>query len=190
MERLNLSASTIVTESLKGGTTITARKIEAPRVIPGSVAEHEAAHVVAAGEIVSATIIPKGDALGTTQPVKMTAATAAAAEALGHTGTGWDMFLTEHVLGVDPGTAKAAARSALSGKDEELLEVATLLEERKTISQRDVEEARKNIIKRRQGIFEVEIEIRMPGEKMQSLSGETFHGEIKISDLIPYSKAA
>lgn len=185
MERLNLSSVSLVTKTLEGGTTITARKIETPRPFPGSVAEHEAAHVVAAGEIVSATIIPSGDTLGTTQPVKMTATAAAAAEALGHSGTGWDMYLTEYVLGVDPGTAKAAARSALSGRDEEIFEVATLLEERKTIGQSDVDEARQNIIERRQGIFAVEVEIGEPGKKIRSFPTKSFRGEVKISDLIP-----
>src|SRR3989344_3867669 len=152
MERLDLSRAASVAKTFEGWITVTARKIETAKPIPGSVALHEAAHVVAAGEIVMATIRPTGDALGTTQPVKMTAAAAAAPEALGHDGTGWDMFLTEHVLGVDPGTAKAAARSALAGRHDELHEVAILLEERGTIGQGDVNEARQNVSEKRQGI--------------------------------------
>ena len=96
MERLSLASSSFASQTREDGTVVNVRKIELNRPIPGSVAEHEAAHVVAAGNIVSATIIPSGEALGTTQPVKLTAAAAAAAEAMGHDGTGWDMFLTEH----------------------------------------------------------------------------------------------
>ena len=105
MERFRVSTSP--TENvLEDGTTISAQVLEKSKPIPGDVAMHEAAHVVAAGEIVFATIIPSGDASGRTQPKKMTAAAAAAAEALGHSGTSWDMHLTEHILGVDPGVTQ------------------------------------------------------------------------------------
>lgn len=183
MERLRLSTG-VVTRAFDNGTTISASKLERPRKIPSSVAKHEAAHVVAAGEIVMATIIPSGDALGRTQPVKMTAAAAAAAEALGHDGTGYDMYLTEHILGVDPGVAKSAARSALSGRDEEIYEVATLLEERGTIGQSDVKEAKQNVCDRRQGIFPVEIRISTPEGKTARFTAKTFRHEVKIADLL------
>lgn len=192
MERLNLASAACVTKTLEDGTTITARKIEIQRPKPQGTANHEATHAVAAGEIVYATIIPNGDALGTTQPVKMTAAAAAAPDALGHSGTGWDMFLTEHVLGVDPGTARSAARSALSGRYEEIEEVATLLQERKTIGQRDMEEARQNIKDRTNGIFEAEVEIIKPGENIITFPTRTLGGEIKIpnSTLLPTAAKA
>ena len=86
MERLNVTGTSTVIKTLESGTIVRARSGEARRSIPGPVAEHEAAHVVAAGKIVSATIIPSGDALGTTQPVKMTAQAAAAAWAVIFTG--------------------------------------------------------------------------------------------------------
>src|SRR3990167_3000185 len=159
MERLNVAGVACATRTFEDGTTVNARKVEVRRPIPSFVAKHEAAHVVAAGRIVSATIIPSGNASGITRPVKMTAAAAAAPEALGHDGTGWDMYITEHVLGVDPNVAKSAARSALSGREEELHEVATLLQERSTIGQSDVEEARQNVEDRAQGIFPVQIYI-------------------------------
>lgn len=192
VERLDLSAKTYVSKILEDGTTITARKIETQRPKPQGTASHEAAHAVAAGEIVYATIIPSGDALGTTQPVKMTAAAAAAPDALGHSGTGWDMFLTEHMLGVDPGTARSAARSALSGRYEEIEEVATLLQERKTIGQRDMKEARQNIKDRTNGIFEAEVEILKPGENVITFPTRTLGGEIKIpnSTLLPTAAKA
>lgn len=185
VERLSLASNGPASMSYEDGTTVTVRKMEPARPMPGSVAEHEAAHVVAAGEIVNATIIPSGDALGTTTPVRMTAAAAAAAEAMGHSGTGWDMFLTEHYLGVDRHTAKAAARAALSGKQEEMHEVATLLQERGTIGQSDVNEAWKNVDNRRHGIHIVEVQINKPGEKTQTHRLQSFRNEIKIADLLP-----
>ena len=184
MERLNVTGTSTVIKTLESGTIVRARSGEARRSIPGPVAKHEAAHVVAAGKIVSATIIPSGDALGTTQPVKMTAAAAAAAEALGCNGTGHDMFITEHVLGVDPSVAKSAARSALSGKSEEMYEVATLLQERRTIGQSDVDEARQNVKDRNQGIFPIEVEIITPDGQRRSITARSFRNEINISDLL------
>ena len=184
MERLSVAGAAIATRTFEDGTTVSARKVEVKRPIPGSVAKHESAHVVAAGKIVSATIIPSGDALGTTQPVKMTAVAAVAAEALGHDGTGWDMFLTEHILRVDPSVAKSAAQSALSGKSEEMYEVATLLQERSTIGQSDVEEARRNVKKRNQGIFPIEVEIVTPDGRRRSITTKSFRNEIKISELM------
>ncbi|OGM11861.1 hypothetical protein A2Z22_01410 [Candidatus Woesebacteria bacterium RBG_16_34_12] len=180
MERLKISGPEPVRKTLENGISIFAKKIITPRPIPGSVAEHEAAHVVAAGEIISASIIPTGDALGTTRPVKMTAVAAAAAAALGYDGTGWDLFLTEYVLGVDPNSAKEAARSVLSGKGEEIEEVATLLQERGTIDQTDVNEAEQNIIDRKEGVFPVEVTINRSGI-LYSFTTTTFHGEIVFS---------
>src|SRR3989344_3284954 len=190
MERLSITGVDCAARTFEGGTTVSARKVEIKRPIPGSVAKHESAHVVAAGKIVSATIIPSGDALGTTQPVKMTAQAAAAAEALGCSGTGHDMFITEYVLGVDPGVAKSAARSALSGKSEEMYEVATLLQERSTIGQSDVEEARQNVKNRNKGIFPIEVEIITPDGQTRTYTTESFKGEIKISDLMDFSPEA
>lgn len=181
MERpLGLGAS----HTLKDGTIVNVRKVEGKRKIPGSTAQHEAAHVVAAGEIVHATIIPSGDALGTTQPVRMTAAAAAAADAMGYDGTGWDMFLTEHFLGVDAGTARSAARAALSGKQEEMWEVATILQEQKTIGQPEVRQAWQNVYERRQGIFPIKVEIITPDGKVKALNTKSFRNEVKMSDLV------
>lgn len=181
MERLNISKP--VAKTYENGVTVQARIIEPlKRPIPGETAEHEAAHVVAAGEIVYATIIPSGNALGATKPVRMTAAAAAAAEAMGHSGTGWDMFLTEHYLGVDPGIAKSAAKAALSGRQEEIEEVASLLEERKTIGQGDVDQARRNVEKRRDGIHPVEVQISSPEGQTKVVTTLSFRGEIKIQD--------
>lgn len=181
MERLGVFKP--VQKTCENGAIVKARRLDtSPRPFPGSVAVHEAAHVVAAGKIVFATITPSGNALGTTQPVEMTAAAAAAPEAIGCEGTGWDMFLTEHILGVDPGSAKSAARSALSGKEEEMHEVATILEERRTIGQRDVEKARENVRRKREGRHPIEVEIISPTGQRKSFKMESSRGEVKIED--------
>jgi len=122
----------------------------------GDVAKHEALHVVASGgDIVSSTIVPEGNALGTTVPRKLTSAGAAAAAAFGHDGTSWDEFITEFYLGVSFGTAKAAARVELWGKDLEVQAVAGELQRKRTISQRDVTEAYEKADKVRRGVSEV-----------------------------------
>lgn len=183
MERLNVASA--VCKTYESGVTVEARRLDIEsRPIPGETAMHEAAHVVAAGRIEYATIIPSGDALGTTKPTKMTAASAAAPESLGHHGTGWDMYLTEHILGVAPGTAKAAARAALSGREEEMYEVAAILQKKKTIVQGDVEDARTNVINNRFGIHPVEVTITLPNGEINTSKTQSFRGEVRIQDLL------
>lgn len=190
-ERLSFGASKFASAQFEDGTIFSAQKVETKRPIPLRTAKHEAAHVVASGEIIEATIIPSGDALGTTQPKKMTAAAAAAAEAMGHSGTGHDMMLVKHYLGVSPEVAISAAKSALQGKEEEMKEVATLLEERRTIGQRDVEEARENVKNRAQGIFPIQIEIITADGNKKQIETKSYKGEIKISDFfVPQTQAA
>jgi len=122
----------------------------------GDVAHHEALHVVASGgDIVSATIVPDGNSLGTTVPSRLTPAGAAAAAAFGHDGASWDEFVTVHFLGVSFRAAKAAARAELQGKDLEVKAVAGELQKKKTISKRDVDKAYEKADKVRKGISEV-----------------------------------
>lgn len=183
MERLTIASP--VRKTYESGVTVEVHRLDIEsRPIPGETAIHEAAHVVAAGRIKSATIVPSGEALGTTVPVKLTAAAAAAPESLGHRGTSWDMYVTEHILGVDPGTAKAAARAALSGREEEMYEVAAILQKKKTIVQGDVEDARTNVINNRFGIHPVEVTITMPNGQANTRETQSFHGEVRIHDLL------
>ncbi|OGD89847.1 hypothetical protein A3D07_02890 [Candidatus Curtissbacteria bacterium RIFCSPHIGHO2_02_FULL_42_15] len=183
MERLRLGSSAAITKTLESGATVTVERLEAKRPIPCSVAKHEAAHVVAAGKIVSATIIPSGEVLGETRPVHLTASSAAAAAAMGYEGFGWDKLLTVDYLGVDWETAKAAARADLSGRADEMYEVATILQERGTIGQSDVEEARQNVKNRSEGIFPVQVNVLPPEGKVVTYMDESFHGEVIVADL-------
>lgn len=182
-ERISLTPNKTVSKTFEDGTSVKARITNPQRLKFGRTAEHEAVHVVAARDIVSADNIPRGSALGTTRPVKLTAVAAAAPAALGHGGTGWDQFITEKYLGVNFETAKRAARSALSGKEEEIEEVATLIEERRVITQTDVNEARRNVRERRQGIFPVELKVVRPCGETYSYATRSFHSKVFIEDL-------
>ena len=180
VERLRIDTSESVRTVLKGDIEVVARKIVTPRPIPGFPAQHEASHVVAAKEIVEADIVPRGDALGTTRPVRMDAATAAAAGAMGYKGTGWDRFLTEHYLHVPWNTAINSSKEVLSGKKDLLEEVAVLLEEKKIIRQYHVEEAKKRVAEKKQGIYPVKLDIYQSGNKVKSVETKSFHGEVVI----------
>lgn len=191
MERLNLATKGSATTTLEDGTEVDAAIIEESRPTPGPVAEHEAAHVVAAGQIVSATIIASGDALGSTTPVVMTPAAAAAAEAIGSSGTDWDMFLVEEVMGVSRGSAIAAASSALSGQGELRHEVAVTMQELGTIGQSHVERAKQRVKERSLGIFPISLVIISADGQKREVTTKSFRNEVRISDLmLPHPKAA
>jgi hypothetical protein len=190
-ERLSVATSELEKIVLKDGREIVVRKNETPRPKPGRTARHEAAHIMAAmpaGGIVEATIVPNGDSLGSARPVRMTAASAAAAGAMGYGGTGWDRFITENYLRVDWGTAKSAARAVLADKTVEIEEVAFELEEEKTISQHHVDKAIKRAGEKKQGIFPVSVEVYQSGRKVESFTAQSFHGEVKISQFTSLSK--
>lgn len=153
------------------------------RTIPGEVAIHEATHAVAAGEIVWATIIPEGNTLGQTQPVDMTLGAAAAAEAWGCSGTGYDIHaIVEGHFKTDIATGVAAGKAALKGKETEVYETAALLEDRKTIGQKDLEEARENAHNKENGIFPVEIKIILPNGQTQVINRKSFRGEVLLEN--------
>lgn len=138
------------------------KRLRRPITPPDRTSLHEAAHVVAAqvdGGIHEATRQPSSTYLGATWPVHMTATSAMAAAALGLDGTGWDEFLTKYLLGVNPETAKSSALSALSGRMDYLQAVAEKLQERGTIGQKDVDEAYKEVDERKQGIWEVQVNV-------------------------------
>jgi hypothetical protein len=169
-----------VQKTTESGATISISSRQEQRKRPSETAWHESAHIVASGRIKSATIIPSGDALGSTTPEVMTPAAAAAAAADGHGGTGWDKFLTERILGLSFASAKAAARAALSGKGLEKEEVAIALEEKGTIGQSDVDEAYEKASNRRNGIIDVFIEVEDIDGNKNAFHTETLHGEVQI----------
>jgi hypothetical protein len=102
-----------------------------------------------------------------------------------HDGTGWDRFITEYYLGVDWDTAKSAARAVLSGKEELIKEVATVLEEEKTISQYHVDKAVRKVEEKKQGIFPVRIDVYRSGIRMKTMNMKSSHGEVEIPHINP-----
>lgn len=182
MERIKFQES--ISIKYENGVRVSARIKDSQkgRPSPGSTARHEAAHVVAAGSIEWATIIPSGDAQGATKLKSLTAAAAAAAEAMGYDGTGHDMTLVENYLGTSRSEAISQAKGALSGKEKEMEEVATLLEEKGTIGQSDVDKAMSDVHKRKLGIHPVEIEITKPDGKSDWVVGETFRNEFELPE--------
>jgi len=180
MERLKVNPSTPVTKIFENGTKVLAKPVIATHLTPGDTAWHEAKHVVTAENIIDATIIPNGSVLGSVRPVKMTAISAVAPAADGHVGTGWDLFVTQNYLGVDPGSVMSAARSILISKSNEVEEVATMLQERGTIHQTDVNEARNNVKNRQEGIFPVEVTSVSSSGEVYSYETTSFHGEVVL----------
>ena len=111
----------------------------------------------------------------------MTAASAAAAGAMGYGGTGWDRFITEHYLGVDWGSAMKQAKAVLAGREDEIHEVATVLQEERTINQHHVNKAKEKAVNKKQGIFPVRVDVYKAGRKIDSTITRSFHGEVVIS---------
>ena len=168
--------------TIEHGLVVTALKKPSRRTSPGHTALHEAAHIEVAGVIQWATIIPSSTYQGATMPASMTAASAMAAAALGMEGTGWDEFLTEHILGVDPHSAKNAALSALSGRYDYMEAVAEELEEKGTIGQADVEIAHEKVQRRRRGVWNVQVQVVEPDGKVEEFDAESEGDTILIRD--------
>lgn len=142
------------------------------------VADHEARHAVVAGQIKWATVIPGSGYLGACSPAEMTPATAAAAYDCN--GTGWDRRICEETLGVSWSQASAMASAVLSGREDEVGEVAGMLEEHGTITQVHMDQARRNVERRRLGIFPVRVEtIRPNGQKRVTVT-ESFHHQVAL----------
>ena len=137
----------------------------------GPTERHEAAHVVGAGgEIYSATIIPSGDALGSTRPKVMTRASAAAGAAIGdYRGARWDLFLVEYFLGGNKQGAIAEASAALSGMEEELYQVARMLKIHLTIGPEEVKRAYQIADNIKNGVYSAEIRVQLPTGEIRSM---------------------
>ncbi len=106
------------------------------RISPESVEYHEACHALAQlllGKGVRyLTNIPEGDSAGHTAVDSLDPVVAAAAEAMGCVGTGHDLMMIE-VLGHDVHAAIEGARRLLRGRETEILAIATMLREKRTL---------------------------------------------------------
>ncbi len=169
---------------LQDGSTIVTEIIEDSRPTPSDTSKHETEHIGGANfRIRRATIVPHGNSLGSVEPEVMTAQAAAAPAAMGHSGTGWDEFITRYILRKDWALAQASARSNRIGKEAVLNELAIVLEEKKTIYQYDVDKAKSDVNNRAQGIFPVRVIIYHPDKTVDSITTESFHGEVIIPPL-------
>jgi hypothetical protein len=110
----------------------------------------------------------------------MTAASAMAAAAMGFDGTGWDEYLTEHILGVDPNGARSSALSTLAGKHDEMHAVAEKLEEHGTIGQTEVNTAFQEVHERRQGIWDVALHVEDSDGKKQVHEVKSLNDHVMI----------
>ena len=124
-----------------------------------STAGHEALHVTAAIKngtpVESASIVPGPGYRGITKLSKPDVYAAAASFAFGADGTG-EVGLggDKHAvwsMGHNLNSAASGARSLLAGEDDLIGEIAGMLEERKTIGGRDIQEAQENVESRRRG---------------------------------------
>ncbi len=182
MERLKFSPNQdIISKTLTTGVTIEA-KIELPTTIMASdTANHEAKHVVAAGEIEEASIVPRGNALGITRPKVLTAAAAAAPAADGHDGYGWDKRITVTYLGVNWESALSMGRQALAGKTRLVGLIAAQLDRKGTIYQTDVDKAKQKFEDENNGMYYAFVRIISSDGKIRLIQKKTYQHELKIN---------
>ena len=163
MERPSVTMRVGTSLTTERGAIIHVSKISKRRTPPGSTAKHEAAHIIAAqasGGIALATIIGTSEYAGATWPVVMTAMAAMAAKADGHDGYGWDEFMTQFILGVNPNAAASSAASYLASRHDYMYVVASKLQEKGTIGQGEVDEAYREVDDEKAGNWDVAIHLR------------------------------
>ncbi|HYM65506.1 MAG TPA: hypothetical protein VES68_03425 [Candidatus Sulfotelmatobacter sp.] len=135
------------------------------KTIPGGTAIHEAMHVVGAIEngtgVKSATIIPGDGYLGLTELSRPDAVAAMAPHSMGASGTGYDVYVAG-LMG-NAGSSESAARGIISANMDKVEAVATVLEEKGTITTGDINEA-------------VD-ELKSPKPKIGTLSIQSKNGE-------------
>ena len=126
--------------SIEHGWVVTPKPQESLSLVPGSVAIHEAQHIVAGSSTKRATITPGPGYLGMTEFNKFSPIGAIAPYAFGSEGAGYDVWLLRQ-LGYDIGSLARVARRRLYGREDEIYAVASLLQERRTISGHEAEVA-------------------------------------------------
>lgn len=183
MERPPLTLRVGTTLTTERGVSISVSKISRRRTPPGSTAQHEAAHVVAAqpaGGIFLATIVGTSEYAGATWPVRMTAMAAMAAKGDGHGGYGWDQFMTEYILGINPDAAASAAAAYLATMHDYKYVVASTLQEKGTITQSDVDAAYREVDDEKAGNWDVSVQFRSKDGATNIYMRRSRRGEVTL----------
>ena len=154
-----------------------------PLITPGSTAVHEATHAVAAiangTSVKKATIIPGPGYLGMTELSRFDAIAAAAPHADGCSGTGHDMHIVA-MMGHDKGSAASAALGVVGQNRQEISAVASLLEEKKTISGSDIDHTIREVSQKKNGQEKATIHIKAPDGSEQTLQAEAQNSTIML----------
>lgn len=119
-----------------------------PFEAPDEVAEHENVHAFVAAErgtgIIRISTIPEGNSLGHVLLAHADVVSAAAPHALGHRGTGHDMRIVAS-MGASALGACAAARSVVSGRQEDMHRLAGFVHARRKLSGSEYRRAKKQV---------------------------------------------
>lgn len=115
---------------------------------PSDTATHEATHAVVARAhgtgVKKASVIPGPGYLGITELSNFDAVAAIAPHAMGHDGTGWDVYITQaQGHGVD--TAGSVARGYVHAEKEVITEVAAHLDNKGTLSGYEIDAIRNDV---------------------------------------------
>lgn len=132
-ERVQVRHDEQCTSQYVGGAAVSVARTKGPVIeTHDQTAYHEACHALAAMilgiTVHEATNIPGPGYGGYTSVARYDTTVAAAAEAMGCDGTGHDMW-TVAMHGEDPSDAVASARALLSGRKNDLLAIATAIEQ-------------------------------------------------------------
>lgn len=115
---------------------------------PSDTAEHESTHAVVAiahgTDVESASVIPGDGYLGITKLTKFDAVAAVAPHAMGHDGTGWDLYITK-AQGHSPDHAGSVARSYATTEKNVILEVAAHLDAKGAMSGSEIKTIREDL---------------------------------------------
>lgn len=150
LERIDFSLTNAITTKRVGGAKVSVRRLEGA-VQAGSInhtAFHEACHVLAAFLVMmtvyKATDIPSADYGGATWVSDYDPRVAAAAEAMGCSGTGHDMW-TVDMMGDSPTAAIVGAFALIGNRHDELNAIATEIQARGTASGSDMANAKDRV---------------------------------------------
>lgn len=158
-----------------GRTRVTVEKTKKPGGVRSSVATHEASHAVIAmvtgAGVVSATVIPDGDTLGSVRVGRPDATVAAAHFGV---GDGHDRMVVRF-LGVDEDAASRAAQGILRCNTDKVDAVAGLLDEKGTVSGSEIEAVIKEVDVPRENVI---VRFQTPDGNVQRTTVQAVKGEV------------